>query len=496
MSYRSGMTIGQGLASIGFGLASTFRQQEQELIKAEEHKWKQEDRTRDQAAEEVAASLAKDPKADLSKYDAVTKFKGAGIFADHQQKQYRASKEGMAFEREKAAMSVQRINDLGTQYEAARAQKDDAAAEHIVFKLMAHHARNGILSVDDAGDGKNIKLELLDGTTRTMPKPSLDVMDKMVKAYLFNPSTHNTQRLAEQEFIREHNYKVSQSPEEWTNKNGQRIVVTKGYIDPETRKRRTEYVDEDLQPLTEEQAKDGGFKPAQMWEDRAKVAKAKLGGDLATMQRGVLDQPDPRTVFQNQAGGVSGRTIGGGVVTGKQIPQTAIPAEESQYNQVTTEQGDYGFIKKPGKTAKELFVDTGVKAPQKDVSADNTKISVKDAGTGKERQMTIGQVRKNLEQAKDILKAAKDDKGNMFILPSVEQFKDASEGEKEIILAKIERLARDTKQSPAVRTASKQALNYLEALGITQGEGQETPAKFDFKKWLPKNTPTQPAVMP
>ena len=471
MSYRSGMAIGQGLASIGFGLAGAFKRQDQEANRAEEHKWKQEDRAKDQGAEEVAAALSNDPNADLSKYDPVTRFRGMGRLADQKQKEFRVSKEGMALEREKMAMSVQRVQNLGKQYEVARSQGDDKGAEHIALTLLGHHARNGARSIEDLGNGK-VLVKHLDGSKRELPKPSLKELDGMVRAYLADPKTHINQRLAEQEQIRENNARVIQDAQEWTNPQGQRIVAATGFIDPETRERKNQYLSENNEFLTEEQVKAGGFKPTRVWEDRAKVEKAKLGGDLARTQRQSLGQVDPASVFPNRAGSYTGKTIGGGYVSGDKVPETAIPAEDAKYNQVTTGEGTYGFIKKPGPGSTEQFIDTGVKAPAKEGKAEDVKLPVRNSRTGKIEEKTAKEIRANLKEAKAVLKSVKDDSGNMFVLPSVSQLEKASPEEKETVLAKIERLSTDTRQSQTVRSAAKQVLNYLEALGITQSAEQ------------------------
>ena len=479
MSYNEGMRVGQGLASIGFGLASTFRQQGQEQIKAEKHDWEKEDRAKLQKADEIAAKIFDDTKngkdPDLSQFTPEERLYGASRFAQLQKEQFSVSREGQEAERTKMVNSAARSTELAKKLLSADEMGDEKAVEELGGQLLLRSRLNDVANYEKLQDG-TYNITMLDGSTKTVPKPSRREIVEAAKLAL-DPKAHIQRKAAMWKEVRDYN-RVAMKPKTWVNEKGESIFVQENLAeyDPDTGaiNHVNKYFETatGLTPIPPETVKAGGFAPVEKAENEAKVKKAQLGGELADTQRESLGQVDPATVIPNRAGSFTGKTIGGGFVSGDEVPATAIPAEKSKYNQVVTKNNEYAYSKEPGAESKEQVVYTGIKAPTKAGKSEEAKIQVRDAKTGKAQQMTIKQVRANLKEAKAILKSVKDDSGNTFVLPNLKQLQSASPEDKETVIAKIERLSTDTKQSQVVRTAANQVLNYLEALGVTQTAGQ------------------------
>ncbi len=393
-------------------------------------------------------------------------------------------------------MSLQRVQNIGREYLLSRDQGDSQASEKLALDFV-HHARNGVRSVEDIGNNK-IRIHHMDGSERETDRPTPEQMDRAVQGYLSNPAVHIQNRLNEKQNIREQNFKATNNAELWINANGQEVIAAVGMVDPDTREIKNQFYDaKTMQPVDENQVKSGGFQSPKISKDRATHAKASYETEQAEHSQHNLSTVDPKTVFQNQAGGYIGQTRGGSV---KSIPgdiaQEMMPQEQSQYGMVQNEQGEYTHIKKPGKFETKGVIGTGVKAPTK-AGADNKIYTIRNAITGAVTQESGGEIRKNLKETKAILKDVKDDNGNSFILPDYESFMKSSEKAKETILGRIKRLSQDTKQAPEVRAAAGQALGYLEALGVVpQMGGDWKSVREDLLKSAQEDDENKASVMP
>jgi len=243
-----------------------------------------------------------------------------------------------------------------------------------------------------------------------------------------------------------------------------------------TQDRRWVYRDENLQEVPAEQmaefTPDGDLKGREDMAKRretianagANFAKAGLEKEKAVIGRSNLFQPDPGSVYQNQAGGFIGKTGGGQIQQFSEgQAKELMPMEESKYNQVTAADGEYTFIKQPGSSRQEKVVKTDVKAPGK---SDDQIYTVRNRATGRESQLTEKQIRANMKANISLLKEAKTDNRFRF---DMDQYLDAAPEIKKTMLGHIEELMRDANQSSRIRDAAGQILGSMEALGMTGG---------------------------
>ena len=455
MPDRWGRPIAQDWVGMGAAIGGVIQDQKKAAMQEEKMGWERQDRAEDQQTDKVAALLNdQGEKADLSNFDPISRAKGVAKHAELQTRQFQNSAEGIRLEKEKMGMSLQRIQNIGQRYLSSRAQGDTQGAENAALEFV-HHARNGIREVKDLGNGK-ILLHNMDGTSREIDKPTPEQMDQSIQAYLSDPKIHIQNRLKEKTLISQNNANAAMSPQLWKNDAGQEIVVRAGFIDPETRMPMTQYEDaKTMTPMTEEQVKEGGFKPASIAQDRQKFAEADLNETKAVIGRSNLFQP--KDVVKNQAGGEYVETGGG-----QRVPMS-----------------DY-----TGSNPKQ-FVPLG-KGSEK-------LIAVNNPVTGGTMQATIKQIRENLKSNLSLLKEVKQD-GKTFNF-NFEKFTEAPDTKKKTMIEEVENLANDEKQSPRVRDMAGQVLGSVEALGMTSGvkkggQGLGGSKKQSWKSWA-KSQETQ-----
>jgi len=425
--------------------------QRKDAMTEEQFNWKRQDRAEDRQSDQVMAVLNEQgEKADLSGFDPITRAKGIAKYAKIQGEKQRNTAEGLALDRQKMALSLDRIQNIGKEYLFARETGDTEAAEK-AYMRFAHHAHNNVLEIEPLQNGK-YKLYLLDGTSREIDRPSDRQMDESVKAYLSDPKLHIANKKAEEQFIKEANYKASQNPSLWRNKAGQEIIVRSGFIDPETRRPMSQYEDANtMQPLTEDQVRQGGFYPAQVAKESSDFDIAEVGQKRAKLTLGALGTPEYSQSFTTQAGEAMAPLIGGG----------------------------YGKINPSMLKAKE-----------------GDKVSIQDPDTGKQAFISEGQAKQldnQLKMSKELLANVKDDKGNSLAL-LLEDPSNMDPKKGEMLVDKLNRIIQDPKASKEAKHAADSAKFVYQAYGVmpldrkgTTGKGgtakQEAPPSAFKEGW-------------
>ncbi len=431
--YAKGLAIGGAFLNLGSAFAGNARAQEKDALDAEKLE-------REKRVKAAAMGMIESPDS----FDSTGLSSGERFDAAVHAAELTAAKQ-----RNDSGVMKLRVQKRANNYGAMRA--DAQVMNNLLssgdVEAASYKAKEAFAKIKDGWTAEIHKSEAANapntftltnqftGETKTYP-----VNDEYMKEaagyinrYRDSPKEADAIDRVTQAYIREENLNSMKNAEEIYSKDGKEFL---GYTFSSYKK------DEDGISFTEQQERvflSPGLQP---------ITEAALPGDYTTKKRAQGQADIAKSQYIQKKAILGGRNL-------------------------TTPKLDKTFRTEGGKTLAPDAVGGYPEVPPGMVPKQNGRLtSVRDAKTGKSQQMTVKQVRANLKEAKAILKSVKDDAGNTFILPSLEQLQGASQEDKETVLGKIERLAGDPKRSEAVRTAANRVLSYLGALGITQTAGQ------------------------
>jgi len=501
MSYKEGIQIGNALMGIGGALSETMRKQDEAKVKAEE-------RELEKQSDIDAAKALKDPE-HLSSVPEDRQLAVLTKIAKVKADEYRASKEGIELEGLRRKNNYEKVRETNMVAQNLYANGDyNSAAEKLSegYGYLNDHWGAKIEKTTDAGTPGNVTLKhQFTGETKKFPITKKGVGEALGYFGKFgDPKIYDALEQRNKAFVQQYNIEAADKAEVVFDQNNKKVGQLVRYINKDQdgnydldkgpqaflfAKGKLQQMDELPEGWTTEKAA----------KSEADIAKAGFQKKQAQLGGQALGTPDYAHAFQTEGGETVAPVIGGGY--GKVNPSMAKREKPHILGTTTDEEGNVqALVQEDPYSSKVTASKTGIKAAKKE---GESVVNVRIGNSDKTRQMPEKTVRKNLDEAKKSLEAVKDKSGNPFTLPSLDELDSASQGDKETVLTKIERISKDTtNQTPTVRSAARNALNYLEALGITTGETSSAAGKKTKSSWKDYATGTgsqkvrQPIIMP